>query len=201
MASWKARAGFPALIPREKIPIFWPYNKSFINLALMVKMARYGPRSFVRFYWPRLCLGPSPRTSPLGRSSGGLGKGGRACSYVSGIWLSALKKVDPKCWLTEMTLVMTSLPLAFGFVCFSMFFYIRARFRFPLIGGNLTAQGREGGREGTTGEFEVKFKLQRRRCKLFLLPPHRQSTPESLLTGYLGPWTGTKNLANIQLSC
>ena len=45
----------------------------------------------------------------------------------------------------------------------------------------------EGGREGTTGEFEVKFKLQRRRCKLFLLPPHRQSTPESLLTGYLGP--------------
>ena len=24
--------------------------------------------------------------------------------------------------------------------CFSMFFYIRARFRFALIGGNLTAQ-------------------------------------------------------------
>ena len=52
----------------------------------------------------------------------------------------------------------------------------------------------EGGREGTTGEFEVKFKLQRRRCKLFLLPPHRQSAPESLLTHRLS-WSlnGKKN--------
>ena len=32
-------------------------------------------------------------------------------------------------------------------MCFSMFVYIRARFRFALIGGNLTAQstGRHGG--------------------------------------------------------
>ena len=37
--------------------------------------------------------------------------------------------------------------------CFSMFVYIRARFRFTLIGGNLTAQ--------STGELEAKFKFQR----------------------------------------
>ena len=37
---------------------------------------------------------------------------------------------------------MTSLPLAHAkaFMCFSMFDYTRARFRFALIGGNLTAQ-------------------------------------------------------------
>ena len=34
------------------------------------------------------------------------------------------KKIDAKCWLVEMTLVMTSLPLACAFMCFSMFFYI-----------------------------------------------------------------------------
>ena len=194
MASWKARAGFPALIPREKIPIFWLYNKSFINLAFLVKMAGYGPRSFVRFYWPRLCLGPSPRTSPPGRSSGGLGKGGRACSYVSGIWLSASKKVDPKCWLTEMTLAMTSLPLAFGFVCFSMFVYIRARFRFALIGGNLTAQGREGGREP---QANLRWNSNCRdvdASSSFCRPTARAPRRAYSLTGYLGPWTGKKKL-------
>ena len=50
------------------------------------------------------------------------------------IWI---EKVDERCWLVEMTLVMTSLPLG---TCFSMFVYTRARFRFVLIGGNLTAQ-------------------------------------------------------------
>ena len=139
VASRKARAGFPALIPQEKNPIFWPYNKSFINLACLVKMAGYWPRSFVRFYWPRLCLGPSPWASSPGRSSCGAGKGRRASNYVSGIWISASKKVYPKCWFAEMILVMTSLPLAFAFMCFSMFVYIRACLRFALIGRNLTA--------------------------------------------------------------
>ena len=45
---------------------------------------------------------------------------------------TCIEKVDAKCWLAEMTLVMTSLPLARV--------YIRARFRFALTGGNLTAQ-------------------------------------------------------------
>ena len=35
---------------------------------------------------------------------------------------------------------MTSIPLARAVMCFSMFVYIPARFRFGLIGGNLTAQ-------------------------------------------------------------
>ena len=36
-------------------------------------MAGYWPRSFVRFYWPRLCLGSSPWASSPGRSSCGAG--------------------------------------------------------------------------------------------------------------------------------
>ena len=35
---------------------------------------------------------------------------------------------------------MTSIPLARAVMCFSMFVYIPARFRFGLIGGNMTAQ-------------------------------------------------------------
>ena len=82
-----------------------------------------------------------------------------------------IEKVDVKYRLAEMTLVITSLPLI-G-TCFSMFVYICARFRFVLIGGNLTAQW-----QGATGELEVEFKLS------FLFPPCRQSTLESLLAGY-----------------
>ena len=50
---------------------------------------------------------------------------------------------------------------------FSMFVYIRARFRFALIGGQLS-------RRGATGELEVEFKFRKRICKLsFLFPPRR----------------------------
>ena len=35
---------------------------------------------------------------------------------------------------------MTSIPLTRAVMCFSMFVYIPARFRFGLIGGNMTAQ-------------------------------------------------------------
>ena len=69
---------------------------------------------------------------------------------------------------------MTSLPLVH---CFSMFVYIRASFRFMLIGRNLTAS-----RRGASGELEVEFKFQGCSCKLSLLyPPHIQSVLESLL--------------------
>ena len=65
--------------------------------------------------------------------------------------------------------------------CFSMFVYIRARFRFALIGKNLTAQS-----TGATGELEVELKFQRCSCKLsFLFPPSRQSVPQSLFAGYV----------------
>ena len=74
-----------------------------------------------------------------------------------------------------MTLVKMSLPLARAFMCFSMFVYIRVRFRVALIGGNLTVQSK----------LKEKFKVQRFSCKLSLLfPPRRRSAPESLLAGY-----------------
>ena len=45
--------------------------------------------------------------------------------------------------------------ITFG-MCFSMFVYIRARFRFALIGGNLTAQS-TGSRRPREMEVEFKF--------------------------------------------
>ena len=45
--------------------------------------------------------------------------------------------------------------------CFSMFVYIHVRFRFVLIGRNLTAQ-----LMGSHREFEEEFKFQRRSFKL-----------------------------------
>ena len=87
-----------------------------------------------------------------------------------------IKKVNAKCWLAEMTLVMMSLPLAHVFQCF---FCVHSRFRFMLIGRNLTAQSRRSHR-GIGGGM----KFQRCSCKLsFLFPPYRQSAPESLLAG------------------
>ena len=69
--------------------------------------------------------------------------------------------------------------ITFG-TCFPMFFYIRARFRFGLIVGNLTAQSTR-----STGKLEVEFKFQRLSWKLsFLFPPRRQSARENLLAGY-----------------
>ena len=65
--------------------------------------------------------------------------------------------------------------------CFSMFVYIRVRFRLALIVVNLTSQSTGS----HTGELEVEFKFQRHSCKFsFLFPPRRQSTLESLLAGY-----------------
>ena len=52
---------------------------------------------------------------------------------------------------------------------FSMFVYIRAPFRFMLIGGNLTAQS-TGSHRGIGSGIQI----QRRSCKLsFLFPPRR----------------------------
>ena len=70
--------------------------------------------------------------------------------------------------------------IIFG-TCFSMFVYIRARFRFALIGGNLTAQPM-GSPRGIGGG--IQFQRERRSCKLsFLFPPRRQSAPENLRAG------------------
>ena len=56
-----------------------------------------------------------------------------------------IQKVDAKCWLAEMTLAMTSLPLA---RVFSMFVYIRA------TGGNQTVQ-LTGSHRGIGGGIQI----------------------------------------------
>ena len=68
----------------------------------------------------------SLRASSPGRSGGGAGKGWRACNQV-----------DTKYLLAEMTFSNDVITLG---SCFSMFAYVRGRFRFELNGGNLTAQ-------------------------------------------------------------
>ena len=57
--------------------------------------------------------------------------------------------------------------ITFG-TCFPMFFYIRARFLFGLIVGNLTAQSTR-----STGKLEVEFKFQRLSWKLSFRPAAR----------------------------
>ena len=123
----------------------------------------------------------SLRTSSPERSVDGAGKGRIALNCVSGIW-KIYENVDAKCWLAEMTLAMTSLPLArvFRYVFFFFFFFTLA-----LVSASrwLAEIGQLSWR-GATGALEVEFNFERRICKLsFLFPPRRQSTPDSLLAG------------------
>ena len=53
--------------------------------------------------------------------------------------------------------------------CFSMFVYIRARIRFALIGGNLTAQS-TGSHRGIGGKIQIPER-QLQALLLFLAPP------------------------------
>ena len=86
--------------------------------------------------------------------------------------------VDAKCWLAEMTFVMTSLPLARVFQYLVTFTFVSASRWLPEIW--------QLSRPETTGELEVEFKSQKSSCKLsFLLPPRRHSAPESLLQAIL----------------
>ena len=65
--------------------------------------------------------------------------------------------------------------------CFSMFVYVRARFRFAMIGGNLTAQSMESPRRIGGG---IQIPETYCSCRLsFLFPPCRSGVPESLLAG------------------
>ena len=120
---------------------------------------------------------PSLRVSSPGRSCGGAGKGRRAFNYVSGI---CNEKVDAKCWLAKLTLVMTLWPLASGFQCL---------FTLALVSASRwLAEIWQLIRLGATRELEVEFKFQRGSCKLsFLCPPGLQSAMESLLANYYSP--------------
>ena len=127
-----------------------------------------------------VCKTISPFNEPVSKLFGELWRRGekrkeslhlRLCNL--NIWI---ENVEAKCWLAEMTLVMTSLPLARVFQCL---------FTFALVSASRwLAEIWQLSRKGATGELEVEFKFQRRRRKLsFLFPPHRQSAPESLLAG------------------
>ena len=97
--------------------------------------------------------------------------------YVSEIWIAALKKLMPNAdWQRWHFVNMRSLPLAPVFQCL---------FTFTLISTLCwLAEIWQLSRWGATRELNEEFKFQRRNCQLsFLFPPHRQSTPESLLAG------------------
>ena len=98
----------------------------------------------------------------------GAGKEKRACNFVSGIWISASKRIDSKWWLADMILVMTSLPLARVSQCL---------FTFALVFASCwLAEIWLLSRRGATGVLEMVFKFQRRSCKLsFLFPPTARS--------------------------
>ena len=118
----------------------------------------------------------SLRASSPGRSGGGAGK--KKENLQLRLWNLniCIAKVDAKCWLAEMTLVMTSLPSALDFRCL---------FTFALVSpSRWLAEIWQLSRRGATGELEVEFKFRKRSCKLsFLFPPRRQSARESLLSG------------------
>ena len=65
---------------------------------------------------------------------------------------------------------MTSLPLARAFTCLLMFVYVRARVRFALIGGNLTAQS-TGRHKGIGGETQIPKKDVVASSPFFPAPP------------------------------
>ena len=83
-----------------------------------------------------------------------------------------IEKVDAKCWLVEMTLVMMSRV----FQCL---------FTFTLVSTPLSlVEIWQLSWQGASGELEVEFKFQRHSCNLSFLPlPCCQSALESLLTG------------------
>ena len=89
-----------------------------------------------------------------------------------------IKKIYAKFCLAEMTLVMTSLPLARVFQCLFTLAHVSD--------SHWLAKIWQLSRRGATWELEVEFKFQRCSCKLFLFPPPcRQSATENLLTGYV----------------
>ena len=104
------------------------------------------------------CMTISLRASSPGRSRGGTGK--RKESLQLRLWNlnMCIEKADAKGWLVEITLIMTSLPLA----CIFQFL-----FTFALVSASRwLVEIWQLSRRGATGELEVEFKFRRRSCKL-----------------------------------
>ena len=87
-----------------------------------------------------------------------------------------------------MTFVITSLPLI-G-TCFSMFVYMRARFRFLLIGGNLTAQS-TGSHRGIGGGIQALLSFPS------LPPEHPGELARRLLLSCLGRLQGNLKVITV----
>ena len=123
----------------------------------------------------------SLQASSPGCSGGGAGKGwDLATTCLEFKYLHRqIEKVAAKCWLAEMTLIMTQFPLACVFQCLFTLALISA--------SHWLAEIWRLSRRGATGELEVEFKSQRHSCKAvrspFFFLPLCQSTPESLLAG------------------
>ena len=82
-------------------------------------------------------------------------KEGELSNYVSGIWISASKKPMQKWWRKWWR----HYPWRVLSRVFQCFLYIRVRFRFALIGGNLTAQ-LTGSHRGIGGRIQIPETLQ-----------------------------------------
>ena len=119
----------------------------------------------------------SLRASSPGCSGGGAGKGwDLATTCLEFKYLHRqIEKVAAKCWLAEMTLIMTQFPLACVFQCL---------FTLALISASRwLAEIWRLSRRGATGELEVEFKSQRHSCKAvrspsFSCPPLPKNPPE-----------------------
>ena len=155
--------------------VHWPSNLESTTLVALSS-------EFHIYHSTPVCKAISSFNEPLSKLLGELWRRGgkRKESLHLRLWNLniCVENVEAKCWLAEMTLVMTSLFLARVFQMFVTLALVSA--------SRWLAEIRQLGRRGAaTGELEVEFKFQRRSCKLsFLFPPRRQSTPESLLAGY-----------------
>ena len=107
-----------------------------------------------RVWWHNPC---SLWANSPGCSGDGAGKGRRNLQLHLWNLNICIEKVDAKCWLAEMTQVMTSLPLTIVFQCLFTFALV---FASPWLAEIWQLSRREA-----TGELQVEFKFRRRSCK------------------------------------
>ena len=101
-------------------------TKTILERASVRTLEQWFPRDFCNVNACDALISKVERHILSGRSSGEAGKGRKACNYVSGIWISASIKSMRNAQLPEMTVVMTSLPLARVFQCLFTFALVSA---------------------------------------------------------------------------
>ena len=106
-----------------------------------------------------------------GTLAGGRAGGKRKESLQLHLWNLnvCIEKVLAKCWFVEMTLVMTSLPLLCVFQCLLTFL--------PIFALRWLVEIWQLSWLGAARKLEVKFKFQRRSCKLSFLPRSAAKAP------------------------